>query len=47
MALKQQHVGLVVKTLTFGAEEPGSIPVGGAERGNLFPCCLLVLRWAL
>ena len=40
-------VGQVVSTLAFGADNPGSIPGGGAEKENLFPCCFPVLRRAL
>ena len=36
-------VGPVVKRWSCGADEPGSIPGGSAEKGNFFPCCLLVL----
>ena len=40
-------VGQVVSTLAFGADNPGSIPGVGAEKGNLFPRCFPVLRRAL
>ena len=41
------YVGQVVSKLAFGADNPGSIPGGGAEKGKLFPCCFPVLRRAL
>ena len=41
------RVGLVVRRWPSGADNLGSFPGGNAEKGNLFPCCLPVLRRAL